>query len=103
MELLLFFFKSGLPAETVLDVVEDRAEQYRSVPGLIQKFYVRDDQSQHIGGVFVFDSKEHLQAFQDSELAQSTRTAYQFTESPTVRVLEITRVLITNTVMTLHE
>jgi hypothetical protein len=99
MELLLFLFKSGLPDETVLDVVNSRAEQYRSVPGLIQKFYVHDTQSKHIGGVFVFDSKENLQAFWDSDLAQSTSNAYKFIEPPIVRELEITRALITNTPM----
>jgi hypothetical protein len=103
MELLLLLFKSDLSHDEIEDRIDERAEQYRSVPGLIQKFYVRDEQSHHIGGVLVFDSKENLQAFQASELAISTRSVYQFKEPPVVRVLDISRVLITNTVMTLHK
>ena len=103
MELLLFLFKSGLPDEDVLKVADDRAKEYRNVPGLILKFYVQDHESNQRGGVFVFDSKENLNAFWASELAKSTRNAYQFTEPPLERMLEITRALITNTPMVFHE
>ena len=47
----------------------------------------------HVGGVFVFDSKESLTAFRDSELAKSTGVAYKFVEPPATRVLEIAKVL----------
>ena len=103
MELLLLLFTSGLSEEKVGKVIDDRAEQYRSVNGLILKFYLHDTQSHDIGGVFIFDSKENLQSFVDSELAKSTGKAYQFNEPSMCRVFEITRLLITNTVMTLHE
>jgi hypothetical protein len=89
MELLIFLFKSGLPTDEILKVVDERAEQYRRVHGLIQKYYVQDRKSNHIGGIFVFDSKENLKSFRDSELAKSTGKAYQFIEPPSVRVLEI--------------
>ena len=103
MELLLFVFQSGLPEDKVRQVVDERAEQYRSVTGLILKCYLHDTQSQHIGAVFIFDSKENVQSFLDSELAKSTGNAYRFSEPSMCRVFEITRMLITNTVMTLHE
>ena len=103
MELLLILFKSRLPEEDVLAIDDDRAEKYLGVKGLILKFYVQDKQSNHIGGVFVFDSKENLKSFLESTLARSTSKAYKFIESPMIRVLEIKRALITNTAMTLHE
>jgi hypothetical protein len=48
----------------------------------------------HIGGIFVFDSRENLKAFRESELAKSTSEAYKFTEPPTIRVLEIAKRLL---------
>jgi len=93
MELLVLLSKSGLPIEEMLKTAEKRAYEYRKVKGLLQKFYVRDAASGHVGGVFVFDSKENLEAFRDSDLAKSTGEVYKFLEPPSIRVLEIVKVL----------
>jgi len=42
MELLVFLFKSGLPLEEISATSEKRADKYRKVKGLIQKYYVQD-------------------------------------------------------------
>jgi hypothetical protein len=93
MKLLIFLFKSGLPLEEVLKVSEGRESQYREVEGLIQKYYVQSQEMGRIGGVFVFDTAENLDAFKDSELAKSTSEAYRFTEPPHTRVLDIVKTL----------
>ena len=93
MKLLMFLFKSGLSAEEVLKVSEDREAQYREVEGLIQKYYVQSKEMGRVGGVFVFDTAENLSAFKDSELAKSTGEAYEFTEPPHTRVLDIVKTL----------
>ena len=93
MELLLFLFKSGLSIEKIEAMTEKRANRYLQVNGLIQKYYVIDNMTGHVGGVFIFDSKESLKAFRDSELAKSTAAAYKFVEPPTTRALEIAKVL----------
>jgi hypothetical protein len=93
VEVLIFLFKSGLPAEEVLKTSEKRADRYRKVRGLLQKLYVQDKSKGHIGGVFIFDSRENLRAFRESELAKSTGEAYKFTEPPTIRALEVAKVL----------
>lgn len=72
---------------------EDRADSYRKVPGLVQKYYVVDKSTDRVGGIFVFDSEENLKAFRESELAKSTGEAYKFLEPPHTRVLEIAKVL----------
>jgi hypothetical protein len=38
MELLVFLFKSGLPFEEIAATSEKRADRYRKVKGLIQKY-----------------------------------------------------------------
>lgn len=91
MEILIFLFKSGMSMDEIAKTSEIRAEKYRKVKGLLQKYYVTDRSTDHIGGVFVFDSKESLEAFRNSELAKSTGEAYKFTEQPTIRVLEIAK------------
>lgn len=70
-----------------------RAERYRKVKGLIKQYYVQDKSTRHVGGVFIFDSKENLETFRDSKLATSTDEAFKFLEPPTTRVLEIAKIL----------
>ncbi|MFW9799798.1 MAG: YdhR family protein [Candidatus Thorarchaeota archaeon] len=93
MYLLIFLFKSGLPLEEIKKVSEQRTDRYLQVEGLIQKYYVLDESTDRAGGVFVFDSKENLVAFRESELAMSTGEAYKFLDAPHTRVLEIAKVL----------
>ena len=61
MEIYFTLFKSGLPNEEVLKKFEERADKYREVKGLIQKYYVHDESSGEFGGIYVFDSKENLE------------------------------------------
>lgn len=93
MELLIFLFRSGLQREEGLTISAKRAEKYRQVKGLLQKLYVMDNSTGHVGAVFIFDSKENLEAFRNSDLAKSTSEAYKFLEPPTARVLEVFKVL----------
>jgi len=93
MEVYLTLFKSGLPKEEVLKKFEERADKYRAVKGLIQKYYVHDESSGEFGGVYVFDSKENLEAFRDSDLRKSIGDAYKFLEPPTKRMFEVNLVL----------
>lgn len=93
MEILSFLFRSGLPLDEVSRVSEQRAGRYRQVQGLLQKYYVRDPVSGHMGGVFLFESTADLAAFRASELAKSTGSAYEFTDDPQVRVLDVLKML----------
>ena len=67
MELLIFLFKSGLKFNEIVATSEKRADQYRKVKGLLQKYYVQDESTGQVGGVFVFDSKENREAFKNSD------------------------------------
>jgi len=93
VEVLVFLYKSGLPMEEILKRFKKRSDKYREVKGLLQKLYVRDKSTGHVGGIYVFDSKENLEEFRNSELAKSIGGAYKFLEPPTTRVLEIVKVL----------
>jgi len=93
VEILILIGKSGLQIEEILTIANKRAEEYRKVKGLIQKLYVKDNSTGHIGGVLIFDSKENLEAYRNSDLAKSTIEAYKLLEPPTARILEVIKVL----------
>lgn len=79
--------------EEILNRFKKRSDKYRDVKGLLQKLYVRDESTGQVGGIYVFDLKENLEAFTNSDLAKSIGEAYKFLELPTVRTLEVVKVL----------
>lgn len=81
--------KSGLSEEELLEKAHERAPKFRAIPGLVQKYYVKLGDSGKVGGLYIWDSKESLQAFRESELAQSIPQAYQVLEKPDIETLDV--------------
>ena len=49
-------FKSKLSEEQIRRVMEERMPQFRALPGLIQKYYVRGDGPGEFDGVYPWSS-----------------------------------------------
>ncbi len=80
--------KSPLLEEDLLEIAKERANQFRALPGLIQKYYIRIGEGEY-GGVYVWDSKESMMAYKQSELAATIAKAYMATEAPQVEVNDL--------------
>jgi heme-degrading monooxygenase HmoA len=93
MSVLTIFYKSALNIERVKELFRERASKYRSVPGLVQKFYVHDPTTDEVGGIYMFDTLEHMEAFRKSDLAKSIRETYRSLEPPTIRSLDVVQAL----------
>lgn len=81
-------FESALSEDEVLAVAKERDEQFQRVPGLLQKYYIKLDQPNHYGGVYLWDSMESLRAYEDSELAATVASAYKTVAPPIIEVFE---------------
>lgn len=81
-------FELALSEEEVAAVTEERVEQFRALPGLVQKYYVKLRRPNHYGGVYVWDSEESMSAYRESELATSIPAAYETVGTPRVEVLD---------------
>jgi hypothetical protein len=81
-------FSSPLTENEVLAVMEQRAPEFRRVPGLIQKFYGREVGTGDTCGIYIFDSHESLHAFRRTELARTIPSAYEV-ESTRIEVFEL--------------
>lgn len=77
-----------LPEDEMLAIAHERAEQFRAQPGLLQKYYVKFNEPNHYGGIYVWDSLESMQAFRQSELAATIAKAYKAASKPQVEILE---------------
>ena len=89
MIIQLVKFETTLSESEVLDTANERADQFRALPGLVQKYYVKLSEPNQYGGVYLWDSRESLAAYRESDLAASIPTAYKVKGSPTVEILDV--------------
>ncbi len=89
MILQIIKLKSNLPEEELLKRAREREPQFKAIPGLLQKYYVKIGQSGAYGGIYVWDSSESLQAYKESDLAKSIPGAYEIIEAPNIEIMDI--------------
>ena len=86
-------FKSKLSDNAVQATFEERADRYRTVPGLVEKIYLRFRESGEFGAVYVWDSEKALMDFRETELARTIPDAYQVEEAPLVELADVCLVI----------
>ena len=84
MEVVFATFESGLDADEVAETMRRRADEFRTVDGLVQKFYFRDEENGRHGAFFVFDSAESRDAYFASDLSAGVSDAYAVRGEPDV-------------------
>jgi len=89
MSTILFVrIKSNLDIEELERRAIERRPRFKEVPGLIQKFYARDEASGEVCGIYIFKDKKSVADYRDSELAKTIPSAYEAT-SVVPQVLEL--------------
>lgn len=81
-------FESTLSLEEAMDVAQSRAPEFRKVPGLVQKHYLKLGKPNHFGGFYIWESKEAMMAFRETELAKTIPAAYRVVSAPDVEIHE---------------
>lgn len=81
--------KTSLTEEEMLKIAREREPQFAAIPGLIQKYYIKTGKEGEFGGVYVWDSKESLVDYRQSELAATIAKAYKATEPPRIEIVDI--------------
>ena len=90
---LLVKFKSRLSLDEVTDIMNRRADDFRALAGLEQKYYLRDSVSGEYAGLYLWTSREAFTTYRDSELRASIAEAYQAEGEPRVEVFQVLQVL----------
>jgi heme-degrading monooxygenase HmoA len=81
-------FESSLTYDEVLSVAKERLPDFQALPGLVQKYYVRLDEPDFYGGIYVWESREALAEYRKSALFASIPQAYGIKGQPQVEILE---------------
>jgi heme-degrading monooxygenase HmoA len=82
-------FDSEMADDDVQATFEERADQYRSLPGLVQKIYLRFHETGEFGALYVWESEEALLAFRETELARSIPDAYRVSGPPRSELADV--------------
>jgi hypothetical protein len=78
MTTILFVrIKSRLDAEEIEKRARERLPRFQQVPGLVQKFYARDETTGDVCGIYFFKDRQSLVAYRDTELAKTIPDAYE--------------------------
>lgn len=93
MIILSVKFKSKLSDDEVRRVMNERAPNFRALPGLIQKYYGYEKATGEYTGIYIWDSEEALRAYRESELARTIPEAYQAASTPRIEVFDVPLVL----------
>ncbi len=89
MILQIIKLKSDLSEEELLKRAKERESNFKSIPGLLQKYYVKTSKEGEYGGVYIWDSIQSLQSYQESDLAKSIPSAYAINEVPDVEIMDV--------------
>ena len=89
MILQIIKLKSDLPEDELLKRAKERESNFKSISGLLQKYYVKTSKDGEYGGVYVWDSLQSLKKYQESDLAKSIPSAYAIKEVPDIEMMDI--------------
>jgi len=81
--------KSGLSDSEVRQVMEERAPQFRAIPGLIQKYYVHEEATGEYAGIYLWDSEQSMRDYRESELARTIPVVYKADGPPRIEFFEV--------------
>ncbi len=70
-------------------VMKERLPEYRTTPGLLQKYYVKMAEPNHYGGIMVWENRESLEAFRQTDLAKTVGAVYSVKGAPSVEIIEV--------------
>jgi hypothetical protein len=90
---LLVRFRTPLSEPEILKVVKERADEFRALGGLLQKFYVRDAATGEYGGLYLWQSEEALDEYRASALRASIGAAYRTEGEPRIEVMTVLETL----------
>ena len=89
MVIQIIKLKSDLSEEELLNKAREREPQFKSIPGLLQKYYVKLSQPGQFGGIYVWESEESLNSFRKSDLAATIPQAYKLSEPPDLETMDV--------------
>ena len=68
MHIQVINFGINVPHQDFVSGAEEVAPEFASLPGLISKYWLGDEESKVYGGVYIWESKEHCDAYKSGDV-----------------------------------
>lgn len=81
-------FSTNLDEKNIVDIAHSRAEEFRALKGLIQKYYFKTGKEGEYGGLYIWQDKLSMEDYKTSDLAASIPAAYEIVSAPDIQILE---------------
>ena len=91
-------FKSTHTVEQLMNVCEEDLETFRNVPGLLQKYYIAEESTGALSGIYIFENRTARATFWASELAKNIPARYGVIPD-TLRVEQYEMAIVLNDVL----
>ena len=88
-------FKSGHNPEKLMKTCHEDLDVFRNVPGLVEKYYIAEESTGAISGIYLFETKSARGTFWTSELAATIPERYAVIPE-TLRVEEYEMAIVLN-------
>lgn len=82
-------FESSLAREDVLAAANERRPLFEAMPGLVQKYYLELDEPNSYGGIYIWESKEAMAAFRETDIFKGIPAAYGIASQPQVDIIPV--------------
>jgi hypothetical protein len=69
-------FKSTFDAEELLTICQEDLETFRNVPDLLQKYYISEEGTGALSGIYIFKNRQAREAFLGSSVAKAIPARY---------------------------
>ena len=79
-------FETSKTRDDLLPAAIERKPFFEEMPGLIQKYYVEFDDPNTYGGIYIWESREAMAAFTQTELFKTIPAAYGLAGKPEVQI-----------------
>lgn len=77
-------YRSRLPENRVLELYGERAGRYRAAPGLVEKHYLHDAATHRYGGVYLWETREAMEAYWTPERLADLKETYAMEGEPRI-------------------
>jgi len=91
-------FNSTHVYEKLMNICQEDVDIFRNVPGLIQKYYVIEETTGAISGIYIFKNRNAKETFWNSDLAKSIPARYGV-KPDTLRVENFDMAIVMNDVV----
>lgn len=89
MQILVVRFQTPIVGDERVAVREGSIGKFRALPGLEEKYYLGTLDSPGAGGIYLFDTPAHVQAYLDGPIVQGIQGRYQAPEPPAKQILDV--------------